>query len=351
DEFRECFTQTLSRSRQPRWTPDLDIDDQPELIEQIRTRLLPRRGVFARADEILMTVGSQQAFHLLAEALFDHTTRLGLEDPGHPHARATFGLRAPRMTALPVDGQGLMLDALPPLDAVFVTPAQQSPTTVTMSTPRRERLLALARERDFIVIEDDYESGQERAQGAAALALKSLDRDGRVVLIGSLPKTLSPAMRLAYIVGPSALLAPLRRLRHAMVRHPSALLQQVYALFLSLGHHETHERKVQAVMRERIGILVRALQRHLPTFQFQSPDGGSAVWIQAPAWVDSDELARIGAQHGVLIEPGSAFFDCPPRPCPFLRLRLSSIRSDRIEEGVRAMALAFKDYAANCAAR
>jgi GntR family transcriptional regulator/MocR family aminotransferase len=351
DEFRECFTRTLSRSRQPRWTPDLDVDDVPELVDQIRHRLLPRRGIFARADEVLVTVGSQQAFHLMAEALFDASTRLGLEDPGHPHARATFGLRSPTLVPLAVDAQGLVIDGMPPLDAVFVTPASQSPTTVTMTPARRQALLDHARAHDLLVIEDDYESGHEpgaaradEQQGATAPpALKSLDRDGRVLYVGSLPKTLSPAMRMAYLVGPAPVLSALRRLRHAMVRHPSALLQQVYALFLSLGHHETHERRVRAAMRERLDALDAALRRHLPQLRFERPAGGASVWLQGPPGLDTEALAAAARARGVLIEPGSVFFIHPPRPCPYLRLRLSSIRLDRIDAGVRALAQALAD--------
>jgi GntR family transcriptional regulator / MocR family aminotransferase len=94
EDFRECCTQSLARAHLPYWTPDLEIDDVPDLVEQIRERLLPKRGVFASKDEILITVGAQQALFLLAEALFDVATTIGLEEPGYPHARNCFSLRA-----------------------------------------------------------------------------------------------------------------------------------------------------------------------------------------------------------------------------------------------------------------
>ena len=96
EDFRECCLHSLARSQLPHWTPDLETDDVPDLIEQIRTRLLPRRGVFALKEEILVTVGTQNAYYLLAEALFDKTTRVGLEEPGHPHARNSFAMRRPQ---------------------------------------------------------------------------------------------------------------------------------------------------------------------------------------------------------------------------------------------------------------
>ena len=109
-------------------------------------------------EEILLTVGTQHAYYLLAEALFDESTRLGLEEPGHPHARNSFALRRPQTVEAAVDGEGVVVDTLPPLDYLFVTPSHQSPTTATLSLERRHALLRRAEEDDFVLIEDDYEA-------------------------------------------------------------------------------------------------------------------------------------------------------------------------------------------------
>src|SRR5256885_7636004 len=121
--FRECCTRSLARAQLPHWTPDFETDDVPDLIEQIRTRLLPKRGVFALPSEIIVTVGAQHAYYLLADALFDETKRVGLEEPGHPHARTSFSLRSPRWVEIGVDDEGLVVDALPAVDYLFVTPS------------------------------------------------------------------------------------------------------------------------------------------------------------------------------------------------------------------------------------
>lgn len=345
DDFRECCARSLARAQQRRWAPDFEAEDVPDLVEQIRLRLLPKRGVFALAEEIVVTVGAQQAFHLLGEALLGPRTRLGFEDPGYPQARAAFALREPVFVALAVDANGLIVEGLPELDYLFVTPSHQSPTTVSLSLDRREALLRLAETRDLVLIEDDYES-EDLLEGDPIPALKSLDRAGRVVYVGSLPKSLSPAVRLGYIVAPSALATELRLLRHAMVRHPSAFLQHAYALFLSLGQHESHARRVNSVIAERIAAAGEALRRFLPGFRFVPPRGGASIWVQAPAWVDAGELALAARRHGVLIESGEVFFAVPPYPCPYFRLRLSSIDLTSIEPGVRALAQAAAELAA-----
>jgi GntR family transcriptional regulator/MocR family aminotransferase len=344
EDFRECCAKSLARSQLPHWTPDLETDDVADLVEQIRTRVLPKRGVFALKEEIILTVGTQHAYYLLAEALFDETTRLGLEEPGHPHARNSFALRQPRQVEVAVDDEGLVVDALPAVDYLFVTPSHQSPTTVTLSLERRQRLLRKSELQDFVLIEDDYEAENLYA-GAPMPALKSLDKSGRVIYIGSVSKSLSPVLRLGYIVAPSALVKELRVLRHAMVRHPSAFLQHAYALFLSLGHHESHARRVNQAMQERVALAAQALREVLPDFEFTLPQGGASIWVRAPAWVDAAELGAMARAHGVLIEAGDVFFARPPYPCPFFRLRLSSIGGAQIRAGIEALALAAAELA------
>ena len=355
EDFRECCARSLARAQLAQWAPDFETEDVPELIEQIRLRLLPKRGVFALPEEIIVTVGAQQAFHMLAEALLDRSTRVGFEEPGYPHARTAFALREPHWVPLPVDGDGLMIDrafaagAQPP-DYVFVTPSRQSPTTVSLSLARRRALLQRAQADDFVIIEDDYES-ENLHEGTPMPALKSMDRSGRVIYVGSLSKSLSPAVRLGYIVAPRALVAELRVLRHAIVRHPSAFLQHAYALFLSLGHHESHARRVNQAMRERLHLAAEALRQHLPDFRFTLPQGGASIWVRAPAWVDAADLALTARRHGVLIEAGDVFFAKPPYPCPFFRLRLSSIAPTLIEPGLRALAGAVDELGAARGAR
>ena len=344
EDFRECCSRSLARAQLRHWTPDFETDDVPELVEQIRLRMLPRRGVFALPDEILVTVGAQHAYHLLAEGLMDAHTRVGLEEPGHPHARNTFSLRRPQFLPAPVDDQGVQPDRLPPLDYLFVTPSHQSPTAATLSLQRRSDLLARAERDDFVLIEDDYEA-ENLFVGSPMPALKSMDQGGRVIYVGSLSKSLSPALRLAYVVAPRALIAELRLLRHAMVRHPSAFLQHAFAHFLSLGHHEPHARRVNQALQARMQAVGEALRRELPDFRFELPTGGASVWVRAPDWVDTAELALMAREQGVLIEAGEVFFMHPPYPCPFFRLRLSSIGVDQIGPGIRALAVAVYDLA------
>ncbi|WP_341648926.1 PLP-dependent aminotransferase family protein [Thauera humireducens] len=213
-----------------------------------------------------------------------------------------------------------------------------------MPLERREALLRMADEADFILIEDDYES-ENRTEGEAIPALKSLDRSGRVIYIGSLSKTLAPGVRLGYVVGPAEVIRELRGARRLNLRHPTAYMQRVFALFLSLGHYDALLRRLSHAHQERARALAAALAARLPELRPVPISGGSSCWVEGPAWLDAEALALAAEPHGVLIEPGNVFFSAstPTRNC--LRLGFSAIATERIEEGVERLAIALRELA------
>ena len=341
--WRECSRQSLSVNAVRDWSKDRFTDDDPLLIEQIRTRLLPRRGVRVAPDEILVTVGAQHALYMLASLLFDKETTFGIEDPGYTDARNIAGLFAGKRVALKVDEQGLVPGPeLAQCDYVYVTPSHQFPTTVTMSLERRHALLERAQADDFVMIEDDYESELSH-QGSPQPALKSMDRSGRVVFISSLSKTLAPGLRLGYMVGSKDLIAEARALRRLMIRHPAANNQRTIALFLADGHHDALLRRLCNVYRERLAAAVTALVKHLPEFSVNLTAGGTALWIAGPANIDMTAVEKAALAKGVVIESGAVHFLNPPGPKNFCRLGVSSIPTERIEPGIMRLAEAVKE--------
>jgi GntR family transcriptional regulator/MocR family aminotransferase len=213
-----------------------------------------------------------------------------------------------------------------------------------MSLARREAMLGLAADHDFVLIEDDYES--ETGFGSAPNpALKSLDRHDRVIYVGSLSKAFAPGLRVGYIVGPKALICELRALRRLMVRHPSAFIQRSFALFLSLGHYDSLLRRLSAAYRERMQALQAALAKYLPQASVVPATGGASCWVTGPGWLDARSLASAAAERGVLIEPGDVFFMSDRPPKRHFRLGISSIAAERIEAGVRELAGAMRALA------
>jgi GntR family transcriptional regulator/MocR family aminotransferase len=343
-EWRECSRMALGVREIRNWAADMIDRDDPLLVEQIQARLLPRRGIFVRPDEIMVTLGAQNALYLLANLLIGDEITVGMEEPGYPDARNILATRTDRIVELPVDGLGLDPASVPEAcDYVFTTPSHHCPTNVSMPLERREALVAQAARNRFIIIEDDYDS-QLLDENRPLPALKSLDESGRVIYVGSLSKTIAPGLRLGYIVADPDLLEELRSLRRLMLRHPPANNQRAVALFLSLGHHDTLIRRLAGALSERREILAESLRRHLPQFTLSDCSSGSSIWLKGPDEIDTGDLSSRARERGVLIEPGHVFFGSRVKPHNFMRAGISSIAPQKIEPGITQLAAAVAEF-------
>lgn len=336
--WRECSRQALGRKGMDVWTSDTYALDDAMLIEQIRSRLLPRRGILAGEDEVLVTLGAQNALFLLASLLVRADNVIGLEEPGYPDVRHIMALKTANLRPLPVDAEGIDPDGpLAGCDYVYTTPSHHYPTTVTLPLERRKALLERAEKDDFVIIEDDYEF-ETNYMSSPIPALKSLDADGRVVYIGSLSKTLFPGLRLGFMIAPAPLVASLRRLRQLMYRHPPNNNQRTAALFLSLGYHDALIHKLNRAYKDRWACLGAALDKHLPNMSKAPPFGGTSYWVDGPAKLDAQAVYEAALEEGVVIEPGQSCFLRLPRPTGVFRLGFSSIPLERIEQGIEILA-------------
>jgi GntR family transcriptional regulator/MocR family aminotransferase len=337
-DWRDCCRQALSVSDILDVTPDRIDTDDPLLIEQIQARILPRRGVWASRDEILITMGAQQSLYILADLLINQHSRIGIENPGYADARNIFSLKSPKVLPLRVDENGLVPGKkVNSCEFVYLTPSHQSPTTVTMPIERRKRLLKDARAHGFLIIEDDYES-EINFVGEPTPALKSLDSDNRVIYVGSLSKTLAPGLRIGYMVGPRTLIEEARALRRLMVRHPPANNQRLVALFLSMGHHDSLIHRLSQTYQQRWQIMGDALNRHLPESSRIPSFGGTSYWVRGPEQLDTRELQKRAREAGILIEAGDICFIQSNPPLNFFRLGYSSIAAKQIEPGIKKLA-------------
>jgi len=338
NNWRECCRDAVSVPAIRDWASDRFDNDDPLLIEQIRTRLLPRRGVWASADQILVTVGAQQSLFMLAQLLLDRGSKVGLEDPGYVDIRNIASIQPSQVVPIPVDDDGMVVDErLDGCDLVYTTPSHQCPTTVTMPIERRYELLKKADEQDFIIVEDDYES-ETNFKSNPIPALKSLDKHGRVLYIGSLSKTLAPGLRVGYMVGPEEFIREARALRRLMVRHPAANNQRSVALFLERGYHDALIMNIMRCYEARWHAMDDALNQHLPESHKQPSFGGSCYWVRGPEGLDAAELQLKAMAQDILIEPGEIHFLEEDGPKNYFRLGYSSIPTDRIEPGIRKLA-------------
>ena len=327
--WRHCALQALGQK---------DFQDDPKLIEFIARHTLPRRGIIAQPDEILVTMGAQNALWLTAQVLLTQRRTAVIENPCYHALRDILMQSRCHLTPVDVDRDGLPPEALPDAaDVIFTTPSHQAPTNATMPLARRRALLARAAEMEALIVEDDYEFEISFLRPPLP-ALKSLDAEGRVIYVGSFSKSIFPGLRLGYLVGSRSFIRECRALRASVLRHPPGHIQRTTAYFLSLGHYDSLVRRMGQVFARRRSVMEAALAEHGLDVAGRGVFGGSSIWMQAPEHVDMGRMDTRLREKGVLVEPGHPFFHGENRPRNFYRLAYSSISSARIAAGIERLA-------------
>lgn len=336
--WRLCALEALGRKDFSAITGDYFDSDDPQLLDFIARQTLPRRGILAKPDEILLTLGAQNALWLTAQILLTQRRTAAIEDPSYPNLRGILEQSRCHLQSVPVDQDGLRPDDIKSgTDVVFTTPSHQCPTAATMPMERRRALLEKAEADDFLIVEDDYEFEMSFLKPPSP-ALKSLDKNGRVIYVGSFSKSLFPGLRLGYLVGPAPFIKEARALRASVLRHPPGHIQRTVTYFLSRGHYDALVGRMSRAFHERRTTLDQAITDHGLSVAGVGSFGGSSLWMRAPDHIDTTELAQRLLTKGVLIEPGHRFFagDTPPKNT--YRLAYSSIPSHRIAEGIAIIA-------------
>ena len=341
--WRLCAHQALGKKEFDSLTSDYAEEDDPQLIDFIARHTLTRRGIRANRNQILLTVGAQNALWMVAQLLLNKGKTAAYENPGYPGLRSILYQSDCELTAVDVDKDGLNPSKLPlGIDVVFTTPSHHAPTAVTMPMNRRHALLKRASDQNMIIIEDDYEFEMSFLK-APSPALKSLDTEGRVIYIGSFSKSLFPGLRLGYLVASEPLIQQARALRSTVLRHPPGHMQRTTANFLALGHYDALVRRMKDAYFERRQVMAKALREHGLTIAGSASFGGSSFWMRAPDHIDTRNLASKLKEEGVLIEPGAPFFEGRDGPRNHFRLAYSSIDSEAITKGISIISEAIKN--------
>ena len=336
--WRLCALQALGARDFSALTADYYDQDDPQLIEFILRHTLPRRGIFARPEEVLITVGAQNALWLTAQILLTQRRTAAIEDPCYHALRDVLTQSRCHLLPVPVDRDGLQPDLIEDgTDVIFATPSHQCPTSATMPHTRRKALLERARELDAIIVEDDYEF-EVSFLGGPMPALKSLDEDGRVIYVGSFSKSIFPGLRLGYLVGSEEFIREARALRASVLRHPPGHIQRTTAYFLSLGHYDALVRKIGKIYQKRREVMENAINEHELEIAGRGVFGGSSFWMRAPEDVSTVELKLALMERDVLIETGHPYFAAGAGIKNFYRLAYSSISRGLIPEGVSRIA-------------
>ncbi|WP_037494148.1 MocR-like pyridoxine biosynthesis transcription factor PdxR [Solirubrobacter soli] len=256
------------------------------------------RGTVAEAEDVVLCAGAGQAFVTIAEAL--GPVKLAVEDPGHEGIRALFAKRGLVPVPTRVDEDGVVVDELPgDARAVLLTPAHQFPTGAVLSSERRAELLRWAAERDALIIEDDYDA-EYRYDRAPVGALQGL-RPDLVVHVGSVSKTLAPALRLGWLISPPAWRERFVEARESLDHGLPALEQLALADFISRGAYDRHLRRSGRAYRRRRDALIAALARVLPDATVAGAAAGLHIALHIPGADEPALVERLRAA-GVIVD-------------------------------------------------
>jgi GntR family transcriptional regulator/MocR family aminotransferase len=335
--WRRLVSATLRPSLQA--APAYDGSGHPALQSQIARYLGVSRSVVADGSDVLLTNGAQQALDVTARVLVSPGDTVAVEDPGYTAAVRLFASHGARVRGVPVDEEGLVVDAVPRgARLVYVTPSHQFPTGTVMSLRRRIALLEWAARHGAVVVEDDYDS-EFRFDGRPLSPLQSLDREGRVLYVGSFSKTLMPMLRIGYLVAPRSLQPALRQAKLLTDWQGDAVTQGAMARFMAEGLLSAHVRRSTKVYRERRDALLAALAQHAGERLHVYPSAaGLHLCVRFSDQSRSDhEVVAAAAARGVAVEPLSPRYHEQP-PVQGLALGFRHVDARRVPEAVRRLA-------------
>jgi len=281
------------------------------LREAVAEYLNTSRGVKCSADQVLIISGVQEALNRAAHVLLDPGEPVWMEEPGYPGAAAAFRAVGAEICWVPVDAEGLNLEAgiqrWPRARMVYVTPGHQFPLGVTMSLRRRLSLLEWARRARTIIFEDDYDS-EYRYSGRPIPALQGLDKASVVIFAGSFSLVLFPSLRLGYVVVPEDLVDTFAAAASVSTHHPPLLDQVILCDFIREGHFARHVRRMRQLYADRLGILIEAAGQRLgDMLELRNVEAGlrTVGWLKRG--ISAEQVTKAVAERDVEVVPLSRY--------------------------------------------
>ncbi|MDJ0331494.1 MULTISPECIES: PLP-dependent aminotransferase family protein [Planococcus] len=315
----------------------------PQLKKFLQKRMA-QRGVELALDELLITSGACQAIDLIARVLLDNEAVVAIESPSYMEALEIFQNYTPHYMTIPIDENGLQTELFAdmlkdrkekgqPLPRLLYTiPTYQNPTGTTLSLERRQHLLELAEQYDFVILEDDA-YGELGFQDVPHL-LKAMDPTNRVLYVGSLSKVVAPGMRIGWVVADKLLIEPLSWFKKDL-DHPFD--QATMASFLEVTDFDQHLHALTNVYASKCQTMLLALEKFLPPeVSWFVPKGGYFVWVKVPG-VDTSKILSEAFDAGVSFVPGKYFFLEQQEGLQYMRLSFSYATEEEIGKGVELL--------------
>lgn len=307
--------------------------------------LMRDTGIRCKADDLMITTGAQEALDLIAKTFIDPGDVIITEGPTYLGALQAFSAYEPTIVTVPFDEQGMKMDLLEEelkklgkgaVKFLYTIPNFQNPGGVTMSRERRERLLELAHEYDFMVIEDDP-YGRLRYDGGHQIPLRAMDEN--VIYLGTVSKTFAPGLRTGWIIAPKAVLSKINLVKQGTDLCGPALNQIMVEHYFTSINWEKILRGFIDTYAVRRDAMLAALDEFFPEeATWTHPEGGFFVWVTLPEYVDTDSMLSVALENGVTYTPGSGFYPAGQGGTSSMRLAFCYEDPENLREAIRRLA-------------
>ena len=319
------------------------------LREKIAARTNRNLKTSLKAENIVVTTGSQQSLDILAKMYIDDGDCILCESPTYLGALSAFNACQPSYREVDTDGEGMVIADLEKALAeekraklIYVIPDFQNPSGKTWSLERRKAFMETVSKHDILVVEDNP-YGELRFEGTTPPSLKSMDTKGQVVVLGTFSKIFCPGLRVAWVCGEPSFLESFCNLKQAADLHTSTLSQYEIDAFLSEHDIEDHVRTLVSVYRERRDIMIRTMDEAFPSeVTFTRPEGGLFTWAEMPEKVSGRDLFMKALEKKVAFVPGGAFYPNGGHENT-MRLNYSNMPPEKIVEGIRRLGEALRE--------
>ncbi|RXG86638.1 PLP-dependent aminotransferase family protein [Bradyrhizobium zhanjiangense] len=345
DVVSEAIAAARSKRETLQYGPLYGLEDLRDAIVDY----LRRDGISTARENILVVNGAKHGLDLVCRVFLEPGDLVIVAAPTYLNAVRIFKNAEAHFVSIPQDEEGMDTEILgnrlqarhdagePLPKLLFDMPDFHNPTAIAMSAARRQRLVELAKEYDFVIIEDDPYR-RVRFGGASVPPIKAFDNDGRVISLGTISKILAPGLRIGWVNADPAIIR--RMASHKSDGGTSPLLQRIVVQLFRSGKVDQHVAALSSLLRVHRDAMIDAIREHLPGTSVCAPNGGYFLWVQLPAEIDADELVRRAGNEGVSIISGRLCFAEEPAGS-FLRLAYSFSAPDEIAEGVKRLGRAY----------
>ena len=326
------------------------ISEGNELLRKQIIKYIKEWGIIADLDNIIITSGGQQGLDLTGKLFIEEGDLIAVEGPTYMGAINAFKQYMPKFDTIEMDDEGIRVEKIKKriekgyrYKFIYVIPDFQNPTGKTMSYNRRKELLELARENDIIIIEDNpYYS--LRFEGDSIPPLKAMDDSGNVVIIGSFSKVICPANRVGWICADRRIIEKYVIAKQAADIHTNELAQLQTAHYLENYSLKEHLDTIRTAYKEKKDAMISSIRKYFPSYiKYTNPQGGLFVWLTLPEDWTGEDIMNECIKEKVTIIPGSRFFADESKRNN-IRLSYATMDIDSIEEGIKRIAKAFKEF-------